>query len=155
MTNAERLKLINDKLKLNQSRGIFPRDKHELSKAVGGSQQYIYKKYPITYVTCNDNEDIRNYFKKIEAILKIDLKTNEPIKQTKTKSFLKDYVFNMLDAHGNTTIGNEVYQKFGKDAILKELANHGYVCEILQRVDEVKAYKYRQYYYIVNLIHRI
>lgn len=156
MNNSQRLNLVNAKLNDNKQQGIYPTDKRELSKSLFGNKMYIYRNYPVPYVTCNDNEDIRNFFKKVEVILKIDLKTNEPIKVTKSKSFLKDYVFKMLDVYGNTTIGNDVYQKFGKDAILKELANHGYVCEVVQRLDTVNEFKRKQYYYcIVNLIHRI
>lgn len=154
MNNAERVKLINEKLKYNKSHGIYPMDKHELSKAIYNTTQYIYRNYPITYVTVQDNSDIRKHFKKVECFLKIDLKTNEPIIH-KHKSFLKKYVFECLNNFGNTTINDKTYDKYGKDAILKELLYSGYVCEILERCDINETYKYSRNYYIINLIQKI
>ena len=155
MTNAERLKLINDKLTYNRLHGIYPGLKQELSKAVFGTTQFIYRNYPVTYLTVNDNKDIRNFFKKIEAFLKIDLKTNEPIKTTKKKSFLKDYVYVCLNRYGNTTINHETFTKYGEEKILNELADKGYICEMTKRIDESKQYKYLNHFYTLHLKRKI
>lgn len=42
-----------------------------------------------------------------------------------------DFVYQCLDAFGNTVISTTRYKKFGEEKILNELKKHGYICDIV------------------------